>query len=801
MQDERCTKIEDGEYSSRKTTMASINLRREELREVWWFVTTMVLRANEAASPTSQHAISCILLTPCSLCTSDAADTGSATDRPGVDEPDCGTIIAEQSIKEESSLHCNDNVTDGESETSTVAAACFEGLRGDLVICVAIHQTWLLGDVMTRRPASAWHLLPYYLASKKAKPIYCEKFSKSKTVSQEIEKEWLVDKLQDAAEIRARIEGIIDIQFPVHQIADFSYESRVRQDCLDLTKVRVLTVTDWVFQQRTMACTLSWRIGYQDFLCSRGCVYSRRPWSLRRDAYVTRRSNRICFQAQSMNDETLESRELGRDKGDTRTFIKCSVVATRRAPNSVIGPVKDSRQTPASRYWPAVLCWKRPDGNMDWRLTVGRQCRTFTMPGLRWLDVITMMGLQRLGVVTMPGLRRLDVVTMPVLQRHDTLMENQKARSANKITKEQRGEREIAIAKQSRRSGLSLIMELVTASYTWPGNPQALGGGRDCEIGMLGVVWNVLCYSVVRLLASHLGEQGSITGLVTPGKCESCRTIPLVGGFSLGSPVFPPLHSDSFLFSPHFTHIGSQDLVVKSRPNLSTQFAYAEEAFYRTNGRALHLTLRAERLGLGIGKLPRAVYKPPGAAVTQGLESTLPTKANWVRFSVGLLPDFRPRDSCRTMPLVGGLSLGPPVSDALAFRCCSILNLPHPHRFSSSDGSIQTAMSRAAPLHSPVPRAAMQSETVVHRHQRNSRALSSPRRVKRLINSEGIEDGESAQRRRQEGIGRGLEAFRHSPGAISGNQILDGCNRTIARFLQGASVSPVVCHFAASLHF
>ncbi|KAJ8883375.1 hypothetical protein PR048_015218 [Dryococelus australis] len=37
---------------------------------------------------------------------------------------------------------------------------------------------------------------------------------------------------------------------------------------------------------------------------------------------------------------------------------------------------------------------------------------------------------------------------------------------------------------------------------------------------------------VVRLLASHLGEPGSIHG-------GSCRTIPLVGGFSQGSPVFP----------------------------------------------------------------------------------------------------------------------------------------------------------------------------------------------------------------------------------------------------------------------
>ncbi|KAJ8880345.1 hypothetical protein PR048_016812 [Dryococelus australis] len=45
--------------------------------------------------------------------------------------------------------------------------------------------------------------------------------------------------------------------------------------------------------------------------------------------------------------------------------------------------------------------------------------------------------------------------------------------------------------------------------------------------------------ATVRLLASHKGEPGSISGRVTPDhrKGESCLTLPLVGGFSLGSPV------------------------------------------------------------------------------------------------------------------------------------------------------------------------------------------------------------------------------------------------------------------------
>ncbi|KAJ8867243.1 hypothetical protein PR048_031042 [Dryococelus australis] len=48
---------------------------------------------------------------------------------------------------------------------------------------------------------------------------------------------------------------------------------------------------------------------------------------------------------------------------------------------------------------------------------------------------------------------------------------------------------------------------------------------------------------VVRLIASHLGEQGSIPGGSLPDfrMWELCRTMPLVGGFSRGSPISPVL--------------------------------------------------------------------------------------------------------------------------------------------------------------------------------------------------------------------------------------------------------------------
>ncbi|KAJ8880267.1 hypothetical protein PR048_016733 [Dryococelus australis] len=60
---------------------------------------------------------------------------------------------------------------------------------------------------------------------------------------------------------------------------------------------------------------------------------------------------------------------------------------------------------------------------------------------------------------------------------------------------------------------------------------------------------------------------GSIPSRFTPDfrKWESCRTMVLIGGFYRGSP-FSPL----FQYSPHITLIISQELAVKSRPNLFT---------------------------------------------------------------------------------------------------------------------------------------------------------------------------------------------------------------------------------------
>ncbi|KAJ8889447.1 hypothetical protein PR048_008946 [Dryococelus australis] len=79
--------------------------------------------------------------------------------------------------------------------------------------------------------------------------------------------------------------------------------------------------------------------------------------------------------------------------------------------------------------------------------------------------------------------------------------------------------------------------------------------------------------SVVRLLPSHQGDRGTIPGRVSPDFCmwESCRTMPLVGKFSRGSPVSSTLSFQHYSILTSITLIGSQDLDIKSRPYLFTQ--------------------------------------------------------------------------------------------------------------------------------------------------------------------------------------------------------------------------------------
>ncbi|KAJ8887909.1 hypothetical protein PR048_007393 [Dryococelus australis] len=91
----------------------------------------------------------------------------------------------------------------------------------------------------------------------------------------------------------------------------------------------------------------------------------------------------------------------------------------------------------------------------------------------------------------------------------------------------------------------------------------------------------------VNTLASHQGELSSIPGRVTrfSFKWESCRTMPFVGGFSRGSIL------------TSIALIGSQDLAVKSRPNLFTSLhSHSRELHYE---RDWHFLVRTYQNYLG----------------------------------------------------------------------------------------------------------------------------------------------------------------------------------------------------------
>ncbi|KAJ8898060.1 hypothetical protein PR048_003420 [Dryococelus australis] len=60
--------------------------------------------------------------------------------------------------------------------------------------------------------------------------------------------------------------------------------------------------------------------------------------------------------------------------------------------------------------------------------------------------------------------------------------------------------------------------------------------------------------------------------------------------------------------------------------------------------------------------------------VAERLACSPPTKANRVKSQAASIPYFRMWESCQTMPLFAGFSRGSPVSPALSFRRCFVLN-------------------------------------------------------------------------------------------------------------------------------
>ncbi|KAJ8885969.1 hypothetical protein PR048_012175 [Dryococelus australis] len=167
---------------------------------------------------------------------------------------------------------------------------------------------------------------------------------------------------------------------------------------------------------------------------------------------------------------------------------------------------------------------------------------------------------------------------------------------------------------------------------------------------------------------------------------ESRRTMSLVGWFSRGSPVSPPLHYGAAPYSPQSPSCALRTSLLRapkiSHPRPGSSFAVdrpiMNAAKYRvvpgevwTNRMMVfnlnmqsevpHGAERAVRLETYFVTLPRRVSLTQ-AAVTERLYCLFPTEANRVRFQAGLLPDFRMWESFRTMTVVDGFSRGSPVS-------------------------------------------------------------------------------------------------------------------------------------------
>ncbi|KAJ8876054.1 hypothetical protein PR048_023962 [Dryococelus australis] len=204
---------------------------------------------------------------------------------------------------------------------------------------------------------------------------------------------------------------------------------------------------------------------------------------------------------------------------------------------------------------------------------------------------------------------------------------------------------------------------------------------------------------VVRLLASQLGEPGSIPAGSRPdfrmfgNLAGRCRWF---GGFSQG---FPSPHANSFR---RYSILTSRPRHYESPKSLPYVVCQRNNPLLR--GKASILTVdhaitfpkcelrkQTRRGGSNMSRWladPRKYRFPAslwrwglctvtafheGAAVAERIACSPPTIASQVQSPAGSLPDFRMWESYRTMPLVGGFSRGSPVSQALSFRRCSIL--------------------------------------------------------------------------------------------------------------------------------
>ncbi|KAJ8883944.1 hypothetical protein PR048_015800 [Dryococelus australis] len=173
----------------------------------------------------------------------------------------------------------------------------------------------------------------------------------------------------------------------------------------------------------------------------------------------------------------------------------------------------------------------------------------------------------------------------------------------------------------------------------------------------------------------------------SPPDFRMCWTMPLVGGFSRGSPTPPaPINSDAAPYSPQSSTsalktslLRAAQISVRVSPGHGAAPVLRSSTPGATNplapgGLCVLRTRRYARVtgGDDIAPIPRLeTISEPTATVAERLARSPPTKANWVQ-SPSESPDFRKWESCRMMPLVGEFSQGSPVFPAPSFRCRSI---------------------------------------------------------------------------------------------------------------------------------
>ncbi|KAJ8873513.1 hypothetical protein PR048_024331 [Dryococelus australis] len=161
------------------------------------------------------------------------------------------------------------------------------------------------------------------------------------------------------------------------------------------------------------------------------------------------------------------------------------------------------------------------------------------------------------------------------------------------------------------------------------------------------------------LIASRLGEPDSILGrgrsriFAYGNRAGRCRWS---AGIHIDLPFPPPLHSGAAPYTPRLTLIDSQDLVVKSRPNISTHSRKAgalrsRSTSFNSAPALLQTYRRIYTLNYGNGSENMVPSLPIGTTVVLQRDAAL---QDWKRHHVDQSPSASTRTIARAMGLEAG---------------------------------------------------------------------------------------------------------------------------------------------------